>query len=184
MTETKIVSDRLYEGRILNLRVDSVRLPDGRTARREVVEHGVAVAVLAENERGELLLISQFRYPAGEAMIELPAGIVEQGESCEAAAVRELQEETGWRPGRIVKVSEFYTSPGFSSELLKMYYATDLAPSKLKHDDDEFIISRFLPPESALELVEEGGVRDAKTLYGIYWWLRRRAARDRGFSEV
>jgi ADP-ribose pyrophosphatase len=178
MAEVRIESRQLYEGKIVSLRVDSVRLPDGRSAQREVVGHREAVTVLAENDRGEILVINQFRYPAGEVLTELPAGIVEPGEECVEAAVRELQEETGWRPGEIAEISAFYTSPGFSDELLRMYYATNLTPSKLKHDEDEFIVSRFLTPESALKLAAEGAIRDAKTLYGIYWWLHYKPAKS------
>ena len=171
LKEERVSSEIIYKGRILNLRIDSVKLPSGRIKPREIVEHKKAVVILAENERGEILLINQFRYPAGEVLIELPAGIVEHGEDCAAAAERELREETGWKPGKMSKIGEFYTSPGFSDELLIMYYAADLTLDELPLDEDEFIVPSFFSKEAVLKLAAEGGIRDAKSLYGVYWWL-------------
>ncbi|MDR2779861.1 MAG: NUDIX hydrolase [Synergistaceae bacterium] len=173
LAEVRLSSRMIYEGRILSLRKDEIRLPDGRTRTREVVEHRRAVVILAENSGGEILMVNQFRYPAGEVVLELPAGIVERGEDCAAAAERELREETGWKPGKITKISEFYTSPGFCDEVLEMYYAADLSWDKLPEDEDEFIVSRFLSREDARKLAETGRIRDAKSLFGVYWWLHR-----------
>jgi ADP-ribose pyrophosphatase len=171
LEEVRLNSRTIYEGRILRLRVDEISLPDGRARSREVVEHPRAVVVLAENSGGEILMVNQFRYPAGEVMLELPAGVVERGEDCAAAAERELREETGWKPGKITRIIEFYTSPGYCDEVLEMYYATDLSWDKLPEDEDEFIVSCFLSREEAQRRAETGLIRDAKSLLGIYWWL-------------
>ena len=173
MREECVDSRTIYEGRVIGLKVDRIKLPDGRITTREVVLHDKAVVILAENERGEILMINQFRYPAGETIMELPAGIVAEDEDCIVAAVRELREETGWKPGRIDRIGEFFTSPGFCDEMLIMYYATDLTWDKLPEDDDEFIEPVFLSRETVFKLAEEGRIRDAKSLYGIYWWLCR-----------
>jgi ADP-ribose pyrophosphatase len=173
LREEQMSSETIYKGRILNLRVDKVKLPGDKIRTREVVEHKQAVVILAENDRGEILLINQFRYPAGEVLIELPAGIVEPGEDCATAAERELREETGWKPGKLTKIGEFYTSPGFSDELLVMYYAAVLTFDELPFDEDEAIVPALFSKDAALKLAEEGGIRDAKSLYGVYWWLYR-----------
>ncbi len=175
--EACVGSEQLYEGRILNLRRDSVKLPNGRTVQREVVEHDPAVVVIAENEDEELLLIEQFRYPVAEAILEFPAGIVEQGEAYEVAAARELQEETGWKPGSLELVTEVFSSPGFTTELFVIFYATGLTQNKLPADDDEFIVARFYPRAEVERLLKEKAIVDGKTLLGIYWWLRKKDAR-------
>jgi ADP-ribose pyrophosphatase len=177
MTEECVESRRVYDGRIVNLRVDSVRLPDGRIARREVVEHRPAVVILAENDARQILLVRQFRYPAGEVLIELPAGVVEDGEDFTSAAVRELQEETGWKPENITKVAEFYTSPGFCGEFLALFHAAGLVEERLPADEDECIVSRFTSADEVERLLEAGSVRDCKTLFGLFWWLRRERER-------
>jgi ADP-ribose pyrophosphatase len=171
LTETCVDSTRVYEGRILNVRVDRVRMPSGRIASREVVEHKPAVVVLAENDSSEVLLIRQHRYPSGQALIELPAGIAEPGERFVDSAVRELREETGWKPDKIEKVAEFYTSPGFSDELLTLFYATDLTQDGLPQDEDELITASFASREEVRSLIENNEVRDGKTLLALYWWF-------------
>lgn len=172
--ERQIASERIYEGRILNLRRDTIELPNGKRRQREVVEHAPAVVLIAENADRELLLIEQYRYPVQQNVLELPAGIVEKGESFETAANRELQEETGWRPQRLENIAEVFSSPGFSDELFAVFYATDLVPDKLPEDEDEFIESRFYTEHEVRALVTGRGIADAKTLLGIYWWLSRR----------
>lgn len=177
LTETCVDSERLFEGKILNLRRDSVQLPDGRVRTREIVEHDPAVVIIAENEKEELLLVRQFRYPIMEAILEFPAGIVERGEVYEDAASRELQEEAGWKPGKMELVAEVFSSPGFTTEMFVVYYATNLEHSKLPEDDDEFILSRFYGRREIEELLADGEFVDAKTLMGVYWWLQRKDAK-------
>jgi ADP-ribose pyrophosphatase len=158
-------------GRILNLRVDRVRLPDGRSAKREVVEHRPAVVILAENDASEVLLVNQFRYPANRVLIELPAGIVEEGEDPEEAAIRELQEETGWKPRSVRRVGSFFSSPGFCSEMLTLFHATGLVEERRPADDDEFIVAGFASQSEIERLLASGDATDGKTLFALYWWL-------------
>jgi ADP-ribose pyrophosphatase len=165
--EPTIATELIYSGRILNLRVDTVRLPGGETTRREIVEHAAAVALVALDGEQNVLLVRQFRKPVGSDLLELPAGCVNPGELPEAAARRELQEETGFLPGMLEPLANFYTAPGFSNELMYLYLATNLTPARLPADADESIDVVRLPLGEIPELISSGSVADAKTLVGL-----------------
>ncbi|HPD97547.1 MAG TPA: NUDIX hydrolase [Synergistales bacterium] len=177
--EEKISGTLVYRGRIINLRVDNVRLQDGNKASREVVEHAPAVGIIAEADDGDLFLVRQFRYPAGEFLLEIPAGIVEPGEKPADTARRELQEETGFDARDIVEISRFYTSPGFSNEMIILYHASGLLPSKMECDPDEFLDLVRMSETELLEAADTGKIRDSKTLSAVYWYLAKRSAISR-----
>jgi len=139
MIEEPIESRRIYEGRVLNLRVDTVRLPDGRLTTREVVEHGGAVALVPLHDDGTITFVRQYRTPAQAVLLEIPAGGIDPGESPEAAAHRELAEETGLRASRLEHVAAFYTAAGFCSEFMHLYIPTGLSEATAHQDDDENI---------------------------------------------
>lgn len=171
--EARISSRRLYEGRILNLRVDEVKLESGRTAKREVVEHGAAVGILALTEKGSVLLVRQYRYAVGEETLEVCAGLVEEGEDPRDAAAREMQEELGVRPGTLTEIGRFYASPGFCTELLILYLAEGLLPSRLPQDEDEDVSVAELPLEDVPRRLAEGVFRDSKTYAALAWLMAR-----------
>ena len=171
--ERTLSSRRVYEGRILSLRVDEVELPGGRTAAREVVEHRAAVGVLALTERG-VLLVRQFRYAAGEETLEVCAGLVEEGEDPRETAAREMREELGYSPGALSEIARFYTSPGFCTELLIIFIATDLSASSLPQDDDENVSAVEVLYEEIPSLLADGAVRDAKTFAALAWLMARK----------
>lgn len=172
-TESKLSSTYVYGGRILNLRVDDILMPGGKQAKREVVEHKNAVAILPLDENGKLLFVSQYRYPVTAELLEIPAGLVEEGEDPKTTASRELQEECGYKPEYIEKIFDFYCSPGFSTELLTVYFAKDLKESKLPQDDDELIEVVRLTLSEAEEKIAKGEIIDAKTIAAIYWYGRQ-----------
>lgn len=174
LREETISRTRIYDGRILSLRVDEVRLPGGKTASREVVEHKGAVALIPVTDSGEIVLVRQYRYPAGTALWEIPAGKLEAGEEPKVAAQRELAEETGYRAQSLRKVGEFFTTPGFSSELMHLYLAEGLNDSRAEADPDEVIQTRKLTLEEVAAWLDRGEIKDAKTLVGLNWFLRER----------
>lgn len=174
-SEITLASERVYEGRVVNLRVDAVRMADGRVAKREVVEHGVVVVIAALDRDGNVILVRQERTPIGKELWELPAGGVDDGEDAAAAASRELREETGFDAGRIQRLGGFYSSPGFCSEYLHLFLATDLHPSPLAQDADESIVVTAIPLERALKMVETEEISDAKTIIGLMMLGQRRA---------
>jgi len=164
--EKNISSETVYRGKILNLRVDSVELPNGKMTAREVVEHAGAVAVVAQNE-GRLLMVRQFRYPVGKALLEIPAGKIEKGEDPLLCAARELTEETGYVAGEMKRLLSFYSTPGFSDEILHVYLAGDLTYRGQNPDEDEFIQVEEVPVERAVEMIDSGEICDAKSIVGI-----------------
>lgn len=171
----KVLSNHVvYRGRILNLRVDNVRVPSGRRAYREVIEHSPAVGILPVTPEGKILLVSQFRYAIGEEILEIPAGIVENDEPFEDAALREMQEEVGYTASELTEIASFYTSPGFSNELLVLYLASGLIPSKLQEDEDEFIQVVSVDPEEIPVLLKEGRIQDGKTFAALSWFIAQK----------
>ena len=157
----------MYDGRVVKLRVDTVALAGGRTTQREVVEHGEVVAMVPLDAQGNVVLVRQYRLPAGQALLEVPAGGVRPDETPEQAAERELREETGYRPGRLQPVTGFYVAPGYCTEYIHLYLAEDLREDPLDGDEDEQVEVVRLPLREAVRLVETGQIQDAKSIIGL-----------------
>lgn len=170
--EKAVKSEEIYRGRIINVRNDTIMLPDGRTASREVVEHQGGVCVAAV-DNGCLLLVKQFRYPFGQALYEVPAGKLEPGEDPEACGRRELLEETGASAGYFEKLGELYPSPGFLTEVIHVYYAAKLTFSRARPDADEYLDVERLPLSDVFKMADTGLIRDAKTVGALYYLTRR-----------
>jgi ADP-ribose pyrophosphatase len=168
--ETTIESSTIYSGRVVTLEVDRVRLPDGGESVREVVRHAGAVVILPLFDEGRIALVRQFRYPVETDLLELPAGTIEPGEDPRTCAQRELAEETGWRAGRLEELGSFYSTPGFTDEVLRSFIATDLTPSAggTALEYDEFIEVLLLPTDEAISMARRGEIQDAKTLATLF----------------
>jgi ADP-ribose pyrophosphatase len=164
LREETVDSQVVYRGVIVNVRLDTARLVNGRLARREVVEHPGGVAVLPLHEDGTVSVVRQFRYPFMQVVTELPAGKLERGEDPRLAALRELEEEVGLQTGEMIDLGVLYTSPGFSSEVLHMYLARDLRQVDAHPDEDEFLQGERVPLADLLEQVMDGTIVDAKTV--------------------
>lgn len=174
MPERTLSSRVAFRGHLLALRVDEVELESGRRAAREVVEHPGAVAILAtDGER--LAMVRQWRQAAGAELLEIPAGTLEPGEAPLVTAQRELAEECGLAAARWVEGPAFYTAPGFSTELLTLFLATDLRTVETEAPDDEALERSWLPLAEAVAAIDAGTIRDAKSLVGILWLARRQA---------
>lgn len=166
-SESVTSSRRIHEGRIVNLREDTVRMANGVEARREVVEHADVVAIVPVDAGGDVLLVRQYRLPARDVLLEIPAGGVDPGEDVEAAAQRELQEEAGCRAERLEKLGGFFVSPGYCTEFIHVFLATGLVEGWMAADADEDIAVQRLPLAEAVRLVEAGRIRDAKSVAGL-----------------
>lgn len=160
-------SSQLYNGRILNLRVDQVEFGDGKSTIREVVEHRGAAAIVPIID-DNVILVQQFRYAASSDLLEIPAGTLEPGESPETCARRELEEETGYRCSELQKILECFMAPGYSTEKIHFYLAKRLERSKMMTEDDERIEVKTIPISDALEKIRSGQIKDAKTVCAIY----------------
>jgi len=167
--ERTLETKPIFEGKIISLQVDTVELPNGGTSTREIVRHPGAVAVVALVD-GKMLVVEQFRKPLEKAQTEIPAGKLDPGEEPEAAALRELEEETGYRARSIRHLHSFSTSPGFADEVLHLYFADDLEPGDARLDEDEFLSCEAITLEQALAYIAEGRICDAKTLLAVYAW--------------
>lgn len=169
LVEKSISSSLVFEGRTINLRVDVVELPDGRQARREIVEHPGAVAIVPILDNGEVILVNQFRAPINRIALEIPAGKLEPGELPENCAMRELEEETGYSAGKLEHKATFFTTPGFSDEIMHLYVATQLKRSRKHPDADEFLETETIPLDELKKMARNGEIVDGKTLVGIHF---------------
>ncbi len=177
LTEETLSQSYKYRGRIINLRVDQAKLPNGKTAGREVVEHPGGVCVAALTDDLEVLLVRQFRYPYGEVILEVPAGKREKGEDPLLCGMRELKEETGAVASDYLFMGELYPSPGYCGEVIYLYLATGLSFAEMDPDEDEFLEPERIPLSRLVDMVLAGEIKDAKTQALI---LKVEALRARG----
>lgn len=166
MPERPLRSRRIYDGRVISLRVDEVVLPSGRSASREIVEHRGAVAVVPITAQGGVMLVRQYRTATGGTLLEIPAGTLEVGEDPEGALQRELAEEVGMRAGRVERLASFYPSPGFLTEVVHVYLAADLSPHRLEGEEEDLEVVE-MPLREAAALVRRGEIKDAKSIIGL-----------------
>jgi ADP-ribose pyrophosphatase len=171
LAEETLSSRRIYDGRAVSLRVDTVRLPSGRETTREVVEHEECVAVVAVDDKDNVLLVRQYRHPVEKELLEIVAGGIDPGESPEDAVRREMREETGFLPKKVEKLGGFYSAPGYSNEYLYLYLAADLVSSPLRAEDTENISLVRVPLEQVTGLIASGAITDAKSIAGLLAYL-------------
>jgi len=163
-TERKVNGTTVFQGKIIRVELDEIALPNGKPARREVVRHPGGVAILALDQDGQVTLVRQYRYPMAEHVIELPAGKLDPGEDPAVAARRELEEETGIRPGKLEYLGYLLASPGFCDERLHMFLARDLERLPSHPDEDEFLDVFAMPFDELLAKVMSGEIHDAKSV--------------------
>ena len=162
--EAEICSEQIFKGKVLDVRKDSVRLPDGNVATREYCRHIGAVCVVPITDEGEIILVRQYRYAQSKVMLEIPAGKLDSDtEDFIEAALRELREETGAIPRTIESIGDFVTSPALLSEVIHMYLARGLEFGDTDPDDDEFVETVKMPLSKALDMVMNGEICDSKT---------------------
>lgn len=167
-----VQSERVFKGRVFDVRIDEVRYDDGAQGRLDIVEHGGSFAILATPGPGRLVLVRQYRHAVGAVLWELPAGTAEPGEDPLAGAARELREETGYRAGRLRPLDPLgalYTTPGFCDERLYFFHAERLEPGDQDLDDDERIEVAVFSIEDAWRLVASGELADCKTVLALLW---------------
>jgi ADP-ribose pyrophosphatase len=167
--EISISSESIFKGKIISLQVDHVKLPNGQTATREIIKHPGAVAVLALLDN-KMIVVEQYRKPLERSQVEIPAGKLDPGEAPMEAALRELEEETGYRCDSVKLISSFATSPGFADEIIHMYLAENLVKGEAHLDEDEFLDCEAITLEEAKQYMLEQRISDAKTIMAVYAW--------------
>jgi ADP-ribose pyrophosphatase len=172
MHEKTLKTERLYSGRIFDLDLVDVQLPNGNQQKREVVRHPGATALVAVDDQQQILLVRQYRIASEQIMSEIPAGTLKPGEPPDECAIRELQEETGYKPGKLESMGGFYVAPGYTTEFIHLFLATNLIASRLPGDEDEFIQLDRVPLAEALNMIENGNIVDAKTIIGLMRFAR------------
>lgn len=171
LKETTLSSKEIFKGRVIDLYVEEVKLPNGKTSTREIVKHPGAVAIIAITPENKIVMVEQFRKPLGRTIVEIPAGKLEKGEKPEATAKRELEEETGYTCSNLQLLISFYTSPGFADELVHLFIAEDLEKLKVaaELDEDEFLDVIEVTLEEAQEMIRNKQIYDAKTAFAVQY---------------
>ena len=166
-TEKQLSTERIYDGKVVKLRLDTVEMPSGRSAKREILEHNGAVSILPVMPDGQIAMIRQWRTAAQEILWEIPAGGLEENEDPEACARRELIEEIGYECGQLSLLCQCYLAPGYSSEMMWCYLAQDLILVGAQPEEDENIELIIKPLEELLPLIDSGEIRDSKTICAL-----------------
>jgi ADP-ribose pyrophosphatase len=166
-------SEIVFKGAVFDVERDRLREENGMEIIREVVRHPGGAGALPLFDDGRVALVKQYRHPARRELLEIPAGKIEDGETPETCAAREVEEEIGFRAGRIEKLAEFYSTPGFCEEKLHVYLATHLTPSSQALDHDELVEVVYLPFAEAAQVAERGGIEDSKTIIALLLAVKR-----------
>jgi len=181
--EKTLSSQLVYAGRAVKLRVDTVKTASGRETTREIVEHSDCVAIIAIDANDNVLLVNQFRKPVERELLEIPAGGIEPGEDPVTTVRREMSEETGYLPRKVERLGGFYSTPGYCTEYLYLYLATDLIPNQQQAEDTEGIKLARVPIRQIPSLITSGSVCDAKSIAGLLTFLEYQKARYKAVSE-
>ena len=172
--DKKLASQQIYKGHAINIRVDTVEKANGRKTTRDVVEHSDCVAVVVLDEQDNVLLVRQFRHAVDKFLLEVPAGGIDPGEEPLDSVRRELQEEIGYLPRKIDKLGGFYSVPGYGTEYLHCFLATDLVPSRLVAEDTDDIELVRVPTSEIPRLIASGEICDGKTIAALLTFLSTR----------
>ncbi len=172
LTEKTVNKNYIYRGKIINVRCDDAQLPDGKPCKRELVEHPGGACVIAVLE-GKIALVRQFRYAYGEELFEIPAGKLERGEDPANAALRELGEETGLSADRLEPLFTIYPTPGYTNEKIYIYEARNVKRGEAHPDDGEFLGVEYIPLAEAFAMVQDGRIKDAKTIIALQYLKNR-----------
>ena len=161
-------SEVLMKGRAFTIRRDHLTTPDGRETKFDIIEHGGSVVIIPVDEKGNVLLVRQYRHATRGELLELPAGTLDNNEDPEVCAAREIREETGMAAGELTKLGEFYLAPGYSTEFMVVFLATSLSHNPLEADADEFLSVESIPIAEAIKMAERGEIPDAKSLAALF----------------
>ncbi len=162
-----IHSESIYQGRVFGVRKDQVELPNGKMTHLDIIDHPGAVTLIPIDEHGRIWFVRQYRYAAGGELLELPAGTLEKDESPEHSASREVREEIGMAAGKLRRIGDFFMAPGYSTEHMYVFLATDLRSEPLKRDEDEFLSIEQIPIEKVYAMADAGQIQDGKTLAAL-----------------
>lgn len=164
-------TEKIYDGKVVQLQVDDVTLPNGKKSKRELIKHPGAVAIIPITKDNKIVFVEQYRKPLEKSLVEIPAGKLEAGELPETTAIRELEEETGYTTDSLKFITSFYTSPGFADEIMYLYLTDDIVPleSEVAGDEDEFVELIELTLDEAKQYVKDQRIHDAKTNYAVLY---------------